>query len=147
MALFGEIVTLFKDKAKQNPIFPKTKINAISDNNGNGLDQIITEITQNIDINKANSQVFTATFRVDAWQNSGTSFTQSAPCIGMKESYSTGVPWFYKTENDVTNAELQRMLNVLTSGVMTTENDNITATITKQPTCDIQIYLRRINTV
>lgn len=48
MALIGKIVTLFADKEKTLPRFPRTKISAVSDDNGVGLDVILSEIGDNI---------------------------------------------------------------------------------------------------
>ena len=37
----GKIKTLYSDKEKTEALFPRTKVNAISDNNGRGLDAIL----------------------------------------------------------------------------------------------------------
>ena len=44
----GRVVTLYEDKEKTQGIFPRTKISAISDDEGTGLDAIISEL-QNVD--------------------------------------------------------------------------------------------------
>ena len=44
MALIGKIKTLFLDESKTTPVFPRTKVKAISDDNGIGLDAILEEI-------------------------------------------------------------------------------------------------------
>ena len=41
MSLTGKIMSLFADKEKSIPIFPRTKVKAISDDNGVGLDAIL----------------------------------------------------------------------------------------------------------
>ena len=48
MALIGKIVTLFADKEKTLPRFPRTKISAVSDDNGVGLDAILDEMNTDI---------------------------------------------------------------------------------------------------
>lgn len=41
LPLTGKITTLFADKDKKTPIFPRTKLNAVSDNDGVGLDAVL----------------------------------------------------------------------------------------------------------
>ena len=48
MALIGKIMTLFSDKDKTSPVFPRTKINAVSDENGIGLDAILDEVKDSV---------------------------------------------------------------------------------------------------
>lgn len=48
MALIGKIVTLFADKEKTLPRFPRTKISAVSDDNGVGLDALLDEMSADI---------------------------------------------------------------------------------------------------
>jgi hypothetical protein len=43
MSLIGNIKTLFEDKAKTSPVFPITKIKAVSDDNGVGLGALLEE--------------------------------------------------------------------------------------------------------
>ena len=47
MALIGKIQTLFKDRNKTIPVYPRTKIKAISDDNGTGLEAILEDIRNN----------------------------------------------------------------------------------------------------
>ena len=47
MALIGKIQTLFKDKNKTIPVYPRTKIKAISDDNGTGLEAILEDLKNN----------------------------------------------------------------------------------------------------
>lgn len=49
MSLTGKIMTLFADKEKSIPIFPRTKVKAISDDNGIGLDAILDGITNKME--------------------------------------------------------------------------------------------------
>lgn len=44
MSLIGTIQTFFSDPEKTKPVFPRTKIKAISDDNGIGLDAILEEV-------------------------------------------------------------------------------------------------------
>lgn len=44
MSLIGKIKTLFSDKEKTQPIFPRTKIKAVSDDNGVRLDVVLEEM-------------------------------------------------------------------------------------------------------
>ena len=48
MSLIGKIQTLFSDKDKTKPVFPRTKVKAISDENGVGLDVILSEMDADI---------------------------------------------------------------------------------------------------
>lgn len=48
MALIGKIKTLFLDESKTTPMFPRTKVKAISDDNGIGLDAILEEIRDSV---------------------------------------------------------------------------------------------------
>lgn len=49
MALIGKIMTLFSDEAKTTPVFPRTKVSAVSDENGVGLDGTLNEINQTLE--------------------------------------------------------------------------------------------------
>ena len=44
MSLIGNIQTLFSDKAKTTPVFPRTKVKAVSDDNGVGLNALLQMI-------------------------------------------------------------------------------------------------------
>ena len=44
MSLTGNITILFQDKEKQLPLFPRTKIKAISDDDGNALTKILADM-------------------------------------------------------------------------------------------------------
>lgn len=44
MSLTGKITTLFQDKTKQLPLFPRTKVKAVSDDEGNALTKILTDM-------------------------------------------------------------------------------------------------------
>lgn len=45
MSLIGKIQTLFSDKEKTIPVFPRTKVKAVSDDNGVGLNAILDEMS------------------------------------------------------------------------------------------------------
>ena len=44
MSLTGKIMTFFEDKAKTKAAFPRTKVKAVSDDSGRGLDAILDEM-------------------------------------------------------------------------------------------------------
>ena len=44
MSLIGKIQTLFSDKERTTPVFPRTKVKAVSDDDGKGLDAILEEL-------------------------------------------------------------------------------------------------------
>ena len=46
MSLIGKIQTLFSDKEKTTPVFPRTKVSAVSDENGVGLDALLDATMQ-----------------------------------------------------------------------------------------------------
>ena len=48
MSLIGKIQTLFSDKAKTTPVFPRTKVKAVSDDNGVGLDALLDDVEADI---------------------------------------------------------------------------------------------------
>lgn len=48
MSLIGKIQTLFSDKEKTTPIFPRTKVSAVSDDNGIGLDAILDDMSADV---------------------------------------------------------------------------------------------------
>lgn len=48
MSMTGEIRSLFLDKEKNQVLFPTTKVRAISDDNGVGLDAILDSVNENI---------------------------------------------------------------------------------------------------
>lgn len=48
MATEARIVTLFEDKEKTQAVLPRTKISAVSDNDGVGLDVLLADIDTQI---------------------------------------------------------------------------------------------------
>ena len=48
MSLIGKITTLFSDIEKTTPLFPRTKVSAVSDENGVGLDVILDEVRDSV---------------------------------------------------------------------------------------------------
>ncbi len=89
------------------------------------------------------SLIYKATFLLDGWQKSGNQWTQTVSCSGMRAAYDTENPWFYKTGNATTDAELVDGLNKICAGSMETMDDSIKATIPNKPACDVPVYLRR----
>lgn len=49
MAITGEIKNLYSDRERTNALFPRTKVNAVSDDNGVGLDALLSEINTELD--------------------------------------------------------------------------------------------------
>ena len=90
------------------------------------------------------SEIFTATFLLDGWQQSGNLWTQTVSCPGMKAAYNAENPWFYKTGNAATDAELQAGMNSICAGNVETLEGAIKATVPNKPTCDVPVYLRRV---
>lgn len=139
----GENVTFFKDKEKQHLIFPKTKTNAVSDSSGAILDSILSSIKSNIETEKQNNKIFTATFKLDAWNNSNGMWTQSTICNNMKAEYNTTAPWFNKTGIEDTDIKLQNTMNILSCGKLETSNGKLIATVKTKPYTDITIFMKR----
>lgn len=48
MSIVGKIKTLFSDKNKTEALFPRTKVSAISDDNGVGLNVILDDINTKV---------------------------------------------------------------------------------------------------
>lgn len=89
-------------------------------------------------------KIFTATFLLDGWQKSGNLWSQTASCPGMRAAYDTGAPWTYKSGNVTTDAELQAGLNNICAGSVETLEGAIKAMVPNKPTCDVPVYLRRV---
>ncbi len=103
----------------------------------------IEEKIKSIYEKKENVKVFSATFRLDGWQVSGNEWTQTATCSGMKSAYDTEPPWFNKTGNETTDAELQDGLHKICAGSLETLEGAIKATVPNKPTCDLTVFVRR----
>ncbi len=90
------------------------------------------------------SSVYKATFSLDGWQKSGSVWTQTVSCPGMKASYGTSAPWVYPTGVAATDDVLRQGLSILNSGKIETLDGQLKATIhTAPPKSDVQIYVRR----
>ena len=87
MSLIGKIQTLFSDKERTTPVFPRTKVKAVSDDNGIGLDALLEEMntatsnaqsTANTAQSTANNAMpksggdFTGTVYLQPWQGVST---------------------------------------------------------------------------
>lgn len=91
-----------------------------------------------------NVKIYTATFRMNSWTNSGGTWTQTAACTGMRSIYSTSPPWVNKTGYQSTDESLQDALNQLNDGLLESMNGYIKATLyAPPPSNDVQIYMRR----
>lgn len=69
MAVSAKIVTLYEDEAKTSAIAPRTKVSAISDEDGTSLDTLLTEKAKFIDISGAQNNLTTL------FTSSGENFT------------------------------------------------------------------------
>lgn len=97
-----------------------------------------------VDDLKSKGSVFTATFRLDGWKQSGSTWTQTAPCEGMREKYYTSSPWVYKTGTKDADDRLRDALSQLEDGYLETQDNQIKATLyAPPPRCDIKLYLQR----
>lgn len=74
MSLTGKITNLFADKEKTSPIFPRTKVKAISDDNGIGLNVLLGE--------KASIQKYPATIST-TWTGSAAPYAQEITITGI----------------------------------------------------------------
>ncbi len=90
------------------------------------------------------SRIYKATFLLDGWQQSGNAWIQTVSCPGMKTAYNAENPWFYKTGNTKTDAELQAGMNSICAGNVETLEGAIKVTVPNKPTCDVPVYLRRV---
>lgn len=69
MALTGKIMDFFEDKAMTVPAFPRTKVKAVSDDNGVGLDALLENIETKVE-NKQNKHIATTvTLSASGWSN------------------------------------------------------------------------------
>lgn len=74
MSLTGKITNLFADKEKTSPIFPRTKVKAISDDDGIGLNVLLDE--------KASVQKYPATIGT-TWTGSTAPYVQEIAVNGI----------------------------------------------------------------
>ncbi len=109
-----------------------------------GVDNL-NDLEQRIQDGFAESRIYKATFLLDGWQQSGSQWTQTASCTGMKAEYDTGAPWTYKSGNQTTDAELVAGLNQICAGKLETVTNGMKATVPHKPTCDVPVYVRRVS--
>jgi hypothetical protein len=88
MSLTGKIMSLFADKEKSIPIFPRTKVKAISDDNGVGLDAILDGMSN--DLNTAIDKLSEVAIEYTAiisptWTGSAAPYTQEIAVAGLLE--------------------------------------------------------------
>jgi hypothetical protein len=62
MAVTGKIVTLYEDTAKTSAVCPRTKVSAVSDANGTGLDALLTTINTNVTTVATNTAAISADY-------------------------------------------------------------------------------------
>lgn len=94
MSLTGKITNLFADKAMTIPAFPRTKIKAVSDDNGVGLDAILNEM---VHAEEYSSDVATVPLNADTLGGQLPSYYAQAPIhrtLTISASgWSSGVPY------------------------------------------------------
>lgn len=64
MAIEGKVKTLYSDKAKSEALFPRTKVNAVSDSNNNSLEAILNKVTYSSQID--NEEILSAPINADS---------------------------------------------------------------------------------
>jgi hypothetical protein len=64
MAIQGKVKTLYSDKAKSEALFPRTKVNAVSDSNNNSLEAILNKVTYSSQID--NEEILSAPINADS---------------------------------------------------------------------------------
>ena len=96
MSLIGKIQTLFSDKERTTPVFPRTKVKAVSDDNGIGLDALLEEM--NTATSNAQSTANTAQNTANnAMPKSGDTFTGDAVHFN---NYRANVGSWYGSNTD-----------------------------------------------
>lgn len=131
---FTQLESLIKDLEKE--------ISGVKDGSAYMLSSVYDPNKVGMDIFEY-SKVFSVTFRLDGWQQSGSKWTQTVDCPGMKAEYNTDAPWFYKTGVAKTDEELQSAFNIIYEGNLETLERAVKATVSSKPTCDVKIYMRR----
>ncbi len=91
--------------------------------------------------------VFSATFLLDGWQKSGNTWVQTVDCPRMRSSFVTSPPWIYLTGNDQADTQIRQGLSIINNGQIETLDNQLKVTIySEPPKCDVQIYVRRVDT-
>ena len=101
MATQGKIVTLFEDKEQTKGVFPRTKVSAISNNEGVGLDALLidaicvgedSENTQSLPVDADTLQGYTAE---ELMANGGGSLEPTGVTAGTYGEYNSSSPYYY----------------------------------------------------
>jgi hypothetical protein len=82
MSFTGKIKTLFSDKARIEPLFPRTKVRAVSDDNNVGLNVLLENLKADINTVSAGSikyNIQTVTLSSSAWASN----TQTISAAGV----------------------------------------------------------------
>lgn len=90
-------------------------------------------------------RVFSATFKRNGWtQNPPGTWTQTVPCDGVKESYNTSPPWFYKTGVEEYDNAMDDALSLFRLGRIVTLDGKLKATLkSAPPDIDVEIFVQR----
>lgn len=138
MALTGKIMDFFADKAMTIPAFPRTKVKAISDDSGIGLDAILSNIENRV-VEAATTETYKGTFLTSSW-SSEAPYTQTITVSGV---LSTDYPFvdidLSNTNNSTDVIEAWRLV-----GRCTVDSDNtvIAYCYEEKPTVDIPIIFK-----
>ena len=138
MALTGKIMDFFADKAMTIAAFPRTKVKAISDDSGIGLDVILSNIENRV-VEAATTETYKGTFLANGW-SSEAPYTQTITVSGV---LSTDYPFVDIDLSDTNNStgviEAWRLV-----GRCTVESDNtvIAYCYEEKPTVDIPIIFK-----
>lgn len=90
MSLTGKIMNFFADKEMTIPAFPKTKVKAVSDDNGIGLNVLLDNI--DIELDSINTELdnlitfYTANLSMDDWTNNTDYASQTITVSGILAS-------------------------------------------------------------
>lgn len=146
MSLIGKIVTLFSDKEKTAPVFPRTKVNAVSDDDGVGLNVLLDNLQsattdlQNSISTKASTAFYTGVFPVSNWIDSDGCYTQTIAINGVLE---TDNPF---TDIDLSNAENEvdviENWNLVGRVAISADNTVVAYCYNDKPEVDIPIILK-----
>lgn len=103
--------------------------------------------TKRTDVFAAMTHQYYATFLVDGWTQTDSTYTQTAtftattggPNVTAVSKIMTG-PMCKSSGVAATDAILRENLNIINAGYGTLGNNSITVTVTKKPTADIPVY-------
>lgn len=138
MSITGKIKTLFTNKEKTEALFPRTKVNAITDDNGIGLNILLENIETSL-VKKATTTSYTGTFSSSGWSSTAP-YTQSITVDGI---LVTDNPFVDIDLSNVSDGSAVTEAWNCVSRVTASANDTITVyCYEEKPTVDIPIILK-----